>query len=335
MLAPLHSPLEDTTKVRGGWRTRDAVEVAAAASRSPRRTVGVNRMLLSWAKGHNSTHELWWQSDGHVQDGSTVPGLVRLSRLGALNSDKACFANMIKLLRICNIPQLIREVVPSGAVTHCLPPTQLFALIFRQNKVLFTRSFAARRDHLRSFWTAYFGSVDGQQYRDLHRFLRNKFPEHLDTCTPFVFHQDTGPFTKHKGTDMICWGPLLGEGPDLATRFIYCAQVAVKGSDPYTAAAAWQMFYDEMDLLATCRQADGTPLAEDVDGTKWGGCVAPFSVGLRDASTVGASQPWYERGCVHRLRMQSYGSPLHRCQGGCSLAGPPCEDQSSVLGSML
>ena len=103
MLAPLHSPLEDTTKVRGGWRTRDAVEVAAAASRSPRRTVGVNRMLLSWAKGHNSTHELWWQSDGHVQDGSTVPGLVRLSRLGALNSDKACFANMMKLLRICNI----------------------------------------------------------------------------------------------------------------------------------------------------------------------------------------------------------------------------------------
>ena len=87
VLTPSFSPIEGMPS-RGSWRMRNDAD--RTGSRSPVRTIAPRRLLLleSRARGHNSTREVWWHADGHVQDGFTNATFLRFAKLASVESQQ-------------------------------------------------------------------------------------------------------------------------------------------------------------------------------------------------------------------------------------------------------
>ena len=190
-----------------------------------------------------------------------------------MGNEKNVFRNMVALLQTCGIPQLVHVIPEECTVTHTLPPTVIFSLLHRSNREQFGRSFGAYRSKLKEFWAGLFSSVDGIELRNLHRFLRGRSPEDLSTSIPLMFHEDEGPFSKTKSTNLLSWGSIVSIGDELETRFVVSSNVSVKGIDAMESRASWQEFFNEMDLLASGRDSKGEPLALDADGVSWAGIL--------------------------------------------------------------
>ena len=125
-------------------------------SRSPVRVIAARHLLESWARGHNSTREVWWQADGHVQDGNSNPTFIRFLKLASVGNEKNVFRNMVSLMKTCGVPQLVHAIAEERTVTHTLPPTVIFSLLHRSNRDQFGRSFGAYRSKLKEFRTGFF-----------------------------------------------------------------------------------------------------------------------------------------------------------------------------------
>ena len=88
MLTPLFVDI-NPNRTRGGWRM--VADVEGARSRSPVRVIAARRLLESWVRGHNSTREVWWHADGHVQDRNSNPAFLRFSKLASVGNEKTFF----------------------------------------------------------------------------------------------------------------------------------------------------------------------------------------------------------------------------------------------------
>ena len=68
---------------------------------------------------------------------------------------------------------------------------------------------------------------------------------------------------------LLQWGPLLYQGSDIESRFVAHGYVAKEGDTADTARKGWELFFEDVDRLAEGNDQDGTPVAQDEDGTKW------------------------------------------------------------------
>ena len=168
---------------------------------------------------------------------------------------------------------MIRTIPDVGAddtVTHTRPPTAVIRLIHRHNRAKFGRIFGTDRAALKKFWQSLLSSDDGKEFQALHPDLKDKTPEDLETSVPIIIHEDAAPYSKRKGVNVLQWGPLMVNGSDIESRFVYYNHIAKNKARPAaTARRAWDEFWDDAGYMANGVDRFGAPIAQDDDGTKW------------------------------------------------------------------
>ena len=87
---------------------------------------------------------------------------------------------------------------------------------------------------------------------------------------PTIVHEDAAPFSKRKGVNVLQWGPLMVNGSDMESRFVYYNHIAKNKARPAaTARRAWDEFWEDVGSMADGVDRFGAPIAQDEDGTKW------------------------------------------------------------------
>ena len=139
-----------------------------------------------------------------------------------------------------------------------------------RNRVKFGQIFGTNRAALKKFWQSLFSSDDGTEFQALHPDLKDKTPEHLETAVPIIIHEDAAPFSKRKGVNVLQWGPLMVNGSDIESRFVYYNYIAKDKTRPAaTARRAWDEFWEGVGYMADGVDRFGAPIAQDDDGTRW------------------------------------------------------------------
>ena len=99
---------------------------------------------------------------------------------------------------------------------------------------------------------------------------RIKPPEDLETSVPIIIHEDAAPYSKRKGVNVLQWGPLMVNGSDIESRFVYYSYIAKYKTRPAaTARRAWDELWDDVGHMADGVDRLGAPVAQYDDGTRW------------------------------------------------------------------
>ena len=117
-------------------------------------------------------------------------------------------------------------------------------------------------------WHSLFSTEAGKELQQLHPGLVGRSPHSLRHSIPCVLHEDAGPFTKRKSTNIISWSPLLANVLDIRQKIGSFSYTKVAGMAPVCGAGAWGLFLKDFEALEF-GVVDGEAVCEDPDGTKW------------------------------------------------------------------
>ena len=270
MLSKLMAPPTEKP-ARGGWR----MQGQAARSRSPPRQVRYSNTVLghlsTWGEGKLTTVDLWKCMRNMVSDQFEHPAIERLSKIAA-GGDRHCLENMMNLLQThTEIGTLLTELPTGGKVKWCIRPTTIFRKLLTSNREKFLQVMVGGSEQrVEDFWKDLFASPYGKELRDLHPWLQGKCPSQLKRKVPLRLHEDAGPFSLGGSVNVLSWSPILGKGTELESKFVYAHYIKEAGEVPDE--VAWQTFEQDLEMLAACMLADGTPIVDSGD-LEWRGVM--------------------------------------------------------------
>ena len=235
-----------------------------------RRCRTVELHLRDWAEGFTSPVRVWRHMRALQADGFTAPAIKRLGGISNREGGKGHHANLLRLLEPCGFSEFIDDVDGDGAVSKCIFPTTIFKLLFERSPKHFRWSFGAEEEGVEWFWQRLFSTPQGMQLRYSHPYLRGKTPAQLKFSLPGSLHEDAGPFTKVKSTNIISWSSCLGKGKELSCKFVAFSHIKVAGVPASCTEEAWKVFNNNLACLAEGRHPEtGEYLATHSTGEPW------------------------------------------------------------------
>ena len=220
-----------------------------------------------------------------VLDGMGHPAVRRIAGIASRAGENVHQKLINLLLAHLNLGKYI-STVPHGEATRIiLLPSHMMHSIFSYNRDRFLMHFGANADSLSRFWGQLLSSDEGRELRQLHPYLKTvKSLDELRHTIPLVLHEDAGPFTIKKSTDLISWSALLGCGSDFTLKFGSFSYIKAAGMRKDCCAGAWQMFLDDSERLERGVLPDGSPFAFDPEtGITW---KATFLFGKGDGECL-------------------------------------------------
>ena len=273
--APLRQPLEPTTAGRsGGWRQANRARTRKSKPNSKHaRVTAALRHLSLWGSGLQTATKLWWHMGGMRLDGTDNYACLRLSQIGKMeDGGKHSQKNLLQMMAYdLGFDEFITALGHDGSIRDLILPSTFLRLLSRK-PTAFRRHLGARVVEVEEFWRQLLISARGQLLRRSHPQLVGKSPSDLKHCIPLSLHEDAGPFSKRRSTNIINMGSLLGSGKDIEVRYQLCSYLKTTG-DPYdSGAAGWEAIFDDLVYLATGIDEDGNAFA-CVDDIDWGGIL--------------------------------------------------------------
>ena len=281
MLEPLNVRAR-LVRRRGGWRQQLAADRRERSRSPPRRSRLAEGVLLGWCDGKVSAVNVRDRMRDSAADGNTRPIVLRLQRLG--DSPQR---DLLRVFSQLGFDALVTSAV-GHTVTDVVLPSTLFKFKHRAPQQL-KRHLGADAGSIRTFWDGLLSSAEGQQLRDLHPKLRGRSPRDLQHTIPVTLHEDAGPFSKNKSCYVISWSSVLGCGTEFETKLVYCSSVKVARSARDD--ECYKLLLRDFDCLA-CGFVDGSPIAQDEDGTVWK-AVLLWGKGDLEVQTVEWGLPSY------------------------------------------
>ena len=186
---------------------------------------------------------------------------------------KGHHANLLRVLEPCGFSQLIENLDDETCIIKkWIRPTTIFSLVHRRNAAAFKLHFGCDPDNVQQFWEQLFSSREGRQLQQNNRFLIGRSPADLRYSVPGVLHEDAGPFTKAKSTNILSWGSLLATGRELRCRFLAFSYIKRKGqAASVVAEAAWDAFNSDLESLAVgvCPRTGEKLTVDEASGRAW------------------------------------------------------------------
>ena len=286
---PLFRPFA-SPKARGGWRQQQYDE--SDVMHVPRTSHSFVRHVRYWSEGGISGPVLWEQCEGMVLDGMRHPAVVRIAEISRSIDDSDLSAKLIRLFSdTCRLGEVVTAVHGDPHVSHLLLPSSIMRWVHRNRRDLFVSHWGADAVKIEQFWLRLFSTEAGKELQQLHPGLVGRSPHSLRHSIPCVLHEDAGPFTKRKSTNIISWSPLLANVLDIRQKIGSFTYIKVAGMGHECGAGAWKLFLDDFEALES-GVVDGAAVCEDDDGTRW--CqILLFDKGDGEAHHVGLGLPGY------------------------------------------
>ena len=101
--------------------------------------------------------------------------------------------------------------------------------------------------------------------------------DQLAYTIPLRIHEDAGPCTKRKSSNVINWSSLLSRGNDKTTRMPIGSYIKLKQTKVATTDGAWAEILQSFELLAS-QATSSAPIAKTDDGHRFG-AVLMFACG--------------------------------------------------------
>lgn len=150
------------------------------------------------------------------RDGLNICMVEKIARCGGLHYENAS-RNVKDLLRSCGSEDFVTNLNGSYFKWGVLP-SNVIKLIGR-TPGQFQKRLAPSADDVELFWTEFFSSETGMDYKSMHPFLKHATAKQLRNKFPMRVHQDSGPFTKNSSVDCISWSSVLGVGSELEVKY--------------------------------------------------------------------------------------------------------------------
>ena len=217
MFSSLCRPIEPLPHA-GGFRQREARPVVPDHVPS-RAALG---HLLDWGDGATSARQLVRHLSNIIADGETRhPMIRRIVEAGTGGGGGGVAAEALNglMLNRCGFANLITEVQGAAVTNLCLPSTML-QCIFDKYPRKYHQLMVSSPMPLDQFWDTMRKDASFDAYVKAHpvlsRFGRNSWR----TLVPVTVFEDSGPYTKNKGCNVLSWGSFLGSGGEKVSQFI-------------------------------------------------------------------------------------------------------------------
>ena len=176
----------------------------------------------------------------------------RLVSIGSNGSDggKHAQKNLLRMIGDdLGFDKFVTSIAGEGTIRDCILPSTWFQLLARRPHK-FINHLGAREHDVRKFWTGLFKSERGQRLRSAHPMLTGRSPESLKHCIPLAVHEDAGPFSKRRSTNIINIGSVLGSGTDIECRYPIASYLKSAGDAVDSGLLGWEaLFQDLSDLF--------------------------------------------------------------------------------------
>lgn len=171
--------------------------------------------LLEWGDGEIGATALAKIAKAAKRDGLDIPMNNTFANVGS-ESLNNCARDLNKVLEESGAFSHTSKV--DGDVIHwCIPPTAIIRLICRRD-ITFKKHLCPSVETCEMFWRDLFSSPEGMELKRLHPHLRHKTVAELKTTIAIKVHEDSGPYTKVNGVNVISWSSMLGSGIDIETK---------------------------------------------------------------------------------------------------------------------
>ena len=100
----------------------------------------------------------------------------------------------------------------------CILPSTIIKMISQSDQQFRMRLAPSKRE-VQEFWETFLSTPEGQAYREVHPVLSRKTTQELATLVPIRLHEDSGPYSKTHGVNIISWSSLFGQGSEKETKF--------------------------------------------------------------------------------------------------------------------
>ena len=182
----------------------------------PCRSYLAESALLDWSDANSTAVGVAKTCRAGQRDGINIAMNNKFASLGT-DSFKNCNRDLDDLLKGVGAYDHVVETNGS-CFTHCIPPTEIVKLLGKRPEK-FKMHLAPSKDACREFWRGLFSSEQGMQYARSHPHLQGKTVKDLETTIATRLHEDSGPFTKVKGVDVLSWSSLLGKGTEKECKY--------------------------------------------------------------------------------------------------------------------
>ena len=130
-------------------------------------------------------------------------------------------------------------------------PSTTISILIRAPPVRFSKALGLRPSEVRSCWIIVLSSRDGVVYQALHPCLRGRTIDQLSTMVPITLHEDAGPYSQKRSTNIVSFSSLLGKGSKKEVKYLIMSAIKLKKSAGTQDAAAWAVVLDDCTALAT------------------------------------------------------------------------------------
>ena len=205
----------------------------------------LRRWLMEWAWGSKSASSVSADARAYCEDQGrrNVDHNIQLLDRARGNGSRAqlILENVLPMGGVLEPDRL-----ESSAVEWVLQPHVVLEWLQQHCAAKFRVHFGAEEEGVLSFWTKLRLTTSGQNFWQLHPWLRDRTPEDLRFHLPVCVFDDAGPISNSQSSYVRQWYSILGTGADRETRMLLCIGLTSTGMED----KSWPLILDSFSRLA-------------------------------------------------------------------------------------